>query len=126
MSPNISRICRTQGPGPEGRHSAFRAGYLSRDLALYAADQKDTKIAGVHAAVFTPKAGIAAENAKRVLIDLHGGGFMGCWRDCSQLESLLIAALGRIKVVSLDYRNRLAIDFPAASEDVAGPFIANC
>ena len=101
---------------------AFLAGYLNRDRALYAVDQKDTKIAGVHAVVFTPKAGIAAENAKRVLIDLHGGGFMGCWRACSQLESLPIAALGRIKVVSLDYRESPGYRFPAASEDVAAVY----
>lgn len=93
--------------------------FIARQRELYPVDRLDTKISGIHAYVYTPKNGIAQKNEKRVLIDLHGGGFSGCWPGCAELESMPIAALGRIKVISLDYREGPEYRFPAASEDVA-------
>src|SRR5581483_11355442 len=98
------------------------AGYLDRQRVLFAAERQEKTIGGVHAYVYTPKDGIAPSNQKRVLIDLHGGGFSGCWPGCAELESLPIAALGRIRVVSLDYREGPRYRFPAASEDVAAAY----
>jgi len=98
------------------------AGYLDRQRALFATERQETTVGGVHAYVYTPKEGISAANQKRVLIDLHGGGFSGCWPGCAELESLPVAALGRIKVVSLDYREGPKYRFPAASEDVAAAY----
>jgi acetyl esterase/lipase len=98
------------------------AGYLARQRELYPVDREDTSIGGVHAYVYTPKSGISAENRDRVLVDLHGGGFSGCWPACAELESMPIAALGRIKVVSLDYRQGPKHRHPAASEDVAAAY----
>jgi len=101
---------------------AFLAGYLNRQRVLYPVNQDETSIAGVHAYVFTPKNGVEAKNTKRVLINLHGGGFMGCWPACGQLESIPVAALGGFKVISLDYREGPKYQFPAASEDVAAVY----
>jgi len=98
------------------------AGYLTRQHALYAVERQETTVGGVHAYVYTPKEGITARNKNRVLIDLHGGGFSGCWPGCAELESLPIAALGRIRVYSLDYREGPKYRFPAASEDVAAAY----
>ncbi|MDB6009417.1 MAG: Alpha/beta hydrolase fold-3 domain protein [Gammaproteobacteria bacterium] len=98
------------------------AGYLQRQRALFAVERQDTTVGGVHAFVYTPKQGISVANRKRVLIDLHGGGFSGCWPGCAELESLPVAVLGRIKVVSLDYREGPKYRFPAASEDVAAAY----
>ena len=103
----------------------FMKGYLERQKVLYPVDRDDTKIAGVHAYVYTPKAGISAANRDRVLIDLHGGGFSGCWPACAELESIPIAALGKIRVISLDYREGPKYKFPAASEDVAAVYKAS-
>lgn len=100
----------------------FMKGYLERQKVLYPVDRADTKIAGVHAYVYTPKAGIAPANRNRVLIDLHGGGFSGCWPACAELESIPVAALGKIRVISLDYREGPQYKFPAASEDVAAVY----
>jgi monoterpene epsilon-lactone hydrolase len=97
----------------------FMVPYFERQKALFAVDLEDRAIAGVHAFVYTPKAGITGQNKSRVLINLHGGGFSGCWPGCAELESRPIAALGGIKVVSLDYRQGPENKFPAASEDVA-------
>jgi len=98
------------------------AGYLDRQRALFAVDRQDTTVGGVHAFVYTPKEGVSARNRERVLIDLHGGGFSGCWPGCAELESIPIASLGRIRVVSLDYREAPKDHFPAASEDVAAAY----
>ncbi len=100
----------------------FLAGYLARQKILYPVDRQETTIGGVHAYVYTPRNGVAAKNAKRVLIDLHGGGFHECWPACGELESIPIASLGQIKVVSLDYRQAPKYRFPAASEDVAAAY----
>ncbi len=100
----------------------FMKGYLERQKVLYPVDRQDTKIAGVHAYVYTPKAGISAVNQSRVLVNLHGGGFSGCWPACAELESIPIAALNKIRVISLDYREGPQYKFPAASEDVAAVY----
>jgi acetyl esterase/lipase len=65
---------------------------------------------------------VAPKNAKRVLINLHGGGFHECWPGCAQLESIPVAALSGTKVVTLDYRQGPKYEFPAASEDVAAAY----
>jgi acetyl esterase/lipase len=97
-------------------------GYIARQRELFAVDRAETTIGGVHAYVYTPRDGIAAENRDRVLVELHGGGFRECWPACAELESIPIAALGRIKVVSLDYRQGPEHRHPAASEDVAAAY----
>jgi acetyl esterase/lipase len=98
------------------------AGYLARQRELYPVNREDTQVGGVHAYVYTPKGGVAAANRDRVLIDLHGGGFRECWPGCAELESIPIASLGKIKVVSLDYRQGPKYRHPAASEDVAAAY----
>jgi epsilon-lactone hydrolase len=100
----------------------FLKGYLERQRTLYPVDRSETKIAGVHAYVYTPAAGIPERNRSRVLVDLHGGGFSGCWPACAELESMPVAALGKIRVISLDYREGPEYKFPAASEDVAAVY----
>jgi acetyl esterase/lipase len=98
------------------------AGYIARQREMFPVNRQETTIGGVHAYVYTPRSAIAAENRDRVLIDLHGGGFQECWPACAELESMPIAALGRIKVVSLDYRQGPEHSHPAASEDVAAAY----
>jgi acetyl esterase/lipase len=98
------------------------AGYLARQRELYAVEKRDLTIGGVHAFEYMPKEGVAPKNRRRVLIDLHGGGFSGCWPGCAELESMPIAALARMRVVSLDYRQAPKYRFPAASEDVAAAY----
>lgn len=100
----------------------FMEGYLARQKALFAPRRDDVVIAGVHAYDYRPKDGVSAKNQRRVLINLHGGGFSGCFPGCAELESMPIAALGHIRVVSLDYREGPEHRFPAASEDVAAVY----
>jgi len=92
---------------------------LQWDLKHYPVDVVDTKIAGVHVGIITPKDGVAPENRRRVLIDLHGGGFVDfSGLSFGQLESIPVASLGKIKVVTVDYRQSPYYKYPAASEDV--------
>jgi monoterpene epsilon-lactone hydrolase len=100
----------------------FMKPYLARDYELFPVEKKEQRIGGVHAYVYTPKAGVSARNKDRVLINLHGGGFSGCWPGCAELESIPVAALGKIQVVSVDYREGPDYKFPAASEDVASVY----
>jgi monoterpene epsilon-lactone hydrolase len=97
-------------------------GYLERQRELYPVVRRDITIGGVHAYEYLPKEGVLDANRNRVLIDLHGGGFSGCWPGCAELESIPIASLGRVRVVSLDYRQGPKHKFPAASEDVAAAY----
>jgi acetyl esterase/lipase len=92
---------------------------LARQRARYPVTIEPRTIAGVYTEVFTPQEGIAARNKSRVLINLHGGGFVMGARTAGQVESIPIASVGRIKVISVDYRQGPEHKFPAASEDVA-------
>ena len=100
----------------------FMKPYIARDRELFAVDRKDEKVGGVHVYDYAPKSGVSAKNKERVLINLHGGGFMGCWPGCAELESIPVSALGQIEVVSVDYREGPEYKFPAASEDVASVY----
>jgi len=100
----------------------FMKPYIARNHELFAVDRKDQRVGGVHVYDYTPKSGVSAKNKDRVLINLHGGGFMGCWPGCAELESIPVSALGQIEVVSVDYREGPDYKFPAASEDVASVY----
>ncbi|WP_428410501.1 alpha/beta hydrolase fold domain-containing protein [Hyphococcus sp.] len=101
---------------------AYLRGYMDRQSELYPVVKTDTEIAGIHVFDYAPEEGVSAENKRRVLINLHGGAFLTCWPACAELESVPIAALGGIRVVSVDYRQGPDHRFPAASEDVAAVY----
>lgn len=100
----------------------FMKPFIERDNALFAVEKSDLQIGGVHVVEYTPKDGVSARNRHRVLVELHGGGFSGCWPGCAELESIPIAALMHIKVITVDYREGPDNKFPAASEDVASVY----
>jgi len=102
----------------------FMAPYLARQNILFAHRRVEAKIGNVPVFDYAPAAGIATGNRHRVLINLHGGGFSGCFPGCAELESIPLATLGRIRVVSVDYREGPDHHFPAASEDVAAVYRA--
>lgn len=93
---------------------------LKWKLAHYPVKIVDTHIAGVHVGIVTPKDGVSTENKNRVLINLHFGGFYAGRGLLAGLnEAVPIASVGRIEVITLDYREAPYYRFPAASEDVA-------
>lgn len=113
---------------PIERHRAEMDAYFQPKIDAayrrYPVNMKVETIGGIYTQVFTPKGGVAPENARRVLINLHGGGFYIGARTSSQIESVPIAAVARIKVISVDYRMAPEHHFPAASQDVAAVYRA--
>lgn len=83
---------------------------------------REDRIAGVRVFVYEPKGAKLKARNPRLLINVHGGGFVGCFTECGGVESIPIAAQTGIPVVSIDYRLAPAAHFPAASEDVAAVY----
>jgi acetyl esterase/lipase len=87
---------------------------------MYPASSTRATIGGVPTETFVPTAGVSAQNRGRILIELHGGGFVaGGGGMTGAISALPIASVGRIKVISVDYRMAPEHRFPAASEDLA-------
>jgi acetyl esterase/lipase len=103
----------------DAEYDRFLAPYLAWAKEQYPVDVIDTKMAGVHIGRITPKDGVAPENEHRILINLHGGGFyLGRGLVMGQIESIPLASIGKIEVVTVDYRQAPYFKFPAGTEDV--------
>jgi len=89
---------------------------VARMRAVYPVDVAEEVIAGVPARVVTPKG--KPFDKRRVLINVHGGGFSMCADACRMLEAVPVAAMGGYKVVTIDYRMGPEARHPAAIEDV--------
>lgn len=90
----------------------------ARMRKLYPVTVRHETIAGVGADVVLPAQGVSDTNRHRVLVNLHGGAFLWGAGSGGLVESIPIASLGRIEVITLDYRQGPEHAFPAASEDV--------
>ena len=81
-------------------------------------------IDGVTLDTVEPAAGIAPRNARRVLINVHGGAFMWGSGSGALVEAIPIAATAGIRVVTVDYRLAPEYRYPAASQDVTAVYRA--
>jgi epsilon-lactone hydrolase len=97
---------------------------LERAKELYPVLIKEEWIGGVHTQIVTPRGDVAARNRRRVLINLHGGGFTVGAGLLGLVESIPISSVGRFTVITVDYRMAPEYKFPAASEDVAAVYRA--
>ena len=75
-----------------------------------------TTIAGVRAFIVTPET-IPPENKDRVLVHVHGGCYLLSPGEAGTSEAILMAGIGRFKVISIDYRMPPEAYFPAALDD---------
>jgi acetyl esterase/lipase len=73
-------------------------------------------IAGVPVFVVTPKA-IPEANRDRLVLHMHGGGYVLNPGETGAIEAMLIAAHAGYKVVSVDYRMPPDAPYPAALDD---------
>ena len=116
---------RTTGP-IERRRAALDRYYVEPRIdearAAYPVEIESSPIGEIFTEVVTPAGGVPAENARRALINLHGGGFSVGARTIGRLESIPVASIARMKVVAVDYRQGPEFRFPAASEDVAAVY----
>lgn len=92
--------------------------WLTKVRRHFAVDVESKKIAGIQTDVITPREGISDGNRNRVLINLHGGGMIVGGRYGGQLESVPVSSIGRIRVITVDYRMAPEHRYPAAEEDI--------
>ena len=73
-------------------------------------------IAGVKVFIVTPK-NMPAANLNRVLVHVHGGGYVFGPGEAATPEAILLAGFGGFKVISVDYRMPPEAAYPAAMDD---------
>lgn len=88
----------------------------------YSVSVEHKTIAGIYTDIITPTDGIATKNRNRVLLNVHGGGFISGARTAGLVESIPMASVEKIRVITIDYRMGPEYKFPAASEDVAAVY----
>lgn len=75
-----------------------------------------TVIGGVKAFVLTPDS-IPEANRNRVLVHVHGGGYVLSPGEAGTGEGVMMAGTARMKVISIDYRMPPDFPYPAAMDD---------
>jgi monoterpene epsilon-lactone hydrolase len=75
-----------------------------------------TTIAGVKAYLVTPR-DLRPENANRMLMHLHGGGYVFGGGEAATNEAIMMAGIGGYRVISVDYRMPPDFPFPAGLDD---------
>jgi epsilon-lactone hydrolase len=100
--------------------SAFQKAQIEKARSLYPVQIEEKTIAGVPVKIFTPDSGVPGSKQDRVLINLHGGGFVS--DSGSDLESIPIANLAATRVVSVLYRLAPQNLFPAGVDDVVAVY----
>lgn len=111
---DIARAREHYGRYNDDRLADMRARYSTREVR--------GTLGGVPVEIVTPVEGISETNTERVLINVHGGAWMWGSGSGALVEAIPIAAVGRIKVVAVDYRLAPEHRYPAASEDVAAVY----
>jgi len=84
---------------------------------LFNVDVKAEVIGGVKTHIVAPKS-IPEKNKDRLLVYVHGGGYILNGGEGSVPEAMAMAHYGQIKVISVDYRMLPDHPFPAGLEDV--------
>src|ERR1700739_511549 len=101
------------------RTDKWRESQSAETKRLVPAKVAEKMIAGVLTDIITPP-NLPEQNRKRVLINLHGGGFNS--DSGSLIEGIPIAVLAQTKVVSVYYRLAPENPFPAAVDDVVAVY----
>jgi len=99
-----------------GRRAALVLASLSAIKEKLGVAVERTRIAGVDAFVVTPKK-VPEKNRRRLLVHVHGGGYVFGPGEAGLPEALFISGFGGFKVVSIDYRMPPDHPYPAAMDD---------
>lgn len=85
-------------------YGKFNDERLAEMRRRYAVNVRQDRLGGVTVDRVVPASGIARENRRRVLINIHGGAFMWGSGSGALVEAIPIAAVGGIEVIAIDYR----------------------
>jgi acetyl esterase/lipase len=114
------RVLAAGNAGPvRARIGEFMAPQIKHHIDLYPVTTRATTIAGVPAVEVTPVKPAPAGNRRKILLNLPGGGFiMGAAPGTGMVESIPLAVLAQVEIVSITYRQAPEAQFPAANEDI--------
>jgi epsilon-lactone hydrolase len=70
----------------------------------------------VNCYILTPD-NIPEQNRNRLLVHVHGGGYVFAPEEAATREAILMAGFGKFKVISIDYRMPPDFPYPAAMDD---------
>src|SRR3981189_4017051 len=73
-------------------------------------------IAGVNCYLLRPDR-MPEQNRDRLLVHVHGGGYVFGPAESATREGILMAGFGKFKVISIDYRMPPDFPYPAAMDD---------
>lgn len=96
---------------------------LTQQRAALGVSISATMIGGVRAYILTPRE-IPAAHRRQIVFHIHGGGYVFGPGEAGTGEAMLMAAYGRYKVVSIDYRMPPDAPYPAAMDDVTSAWRA--
>jgi epsilon-lactone hydrolase len=82
----------------------------------FAVELEPLRVAGVPCYMVTP-AHLSERNRHRLLMHLHGGGYVFGPGLAGTLEAIVMAGFGQMKVISVDYRMPPEHPYPAAMDD---------
>ena len=105
-------------------YAGIDRGRVERFRSMFPVHTSERRYGGVLADVVEPQRPSGAPREPRVLINLHGGGFTWGARNGALIESIPVASLSGIPVVSVDYRLGPENVFPAATDDVEAVYRA--
>lgn len=118
-APMHAALASGQAGAMRAKIGQYMAPTIKHHAELYPVTMTQTTIAGVPAVRVTPVKPIPAANKKKILLNLPGGGFvMGSSQGTGMVESIPLAALAQVEIISITYRQAPETTFPAASEDV--------
>lgn len=89
---------------------------FERLLERFPVNIEPVTIAGVNAFIVSAKE-IPVQNAERLLLHLHGGGYVFNGGRTGLGEAVLMAFHGKFRVISVDYRMAPDFPYPAALDD---------
>ena len=104
-------------------YATVRAAAVRQLRERLGVSSRETTIGGVHAYIVQPTE-MASENRSRLLFNMHGGGWVFVPGEAGTLEAVLMAAYGKFKVISVDYRMAPDFPYPAAMDDAMAAYKA--
>ena len=122
-APMMAALAAGKAGEMRARIGEYMAPRLIKLKAMFNVETRSATIAGVPAVYAKPVGGVPRANAKKIMLNLPGGGFvMGTANGTGMIESIPLASLAKVEIVSITYRQGPETMFPAASEDVANVY----